>query len=77
MPRPMSREQARAELIRHGINVAEFCRTHDLSPQLVYDLLAGRKKGLRGEAHRAAVLLGIKDGVIDEHADGLHAVPTE
>ena len=69
MPRPMSREQARAELIRRGITVAEFCRAHDLSPQLAYDLLAGRKKGLRGEAHRAAVLLGIKDGVIDDPDD--------
>jgi gp16 family phage-associated protein len=31
---------------------------------LVSDLLNGRRKGRRGEAHRAAVLLGIKDGVI-------------
>lgn len=69
MPRPMTREQARAELNRRGITIAEFCRAHDLSPQLVYDLLAGRKKGLRGEAHRAAVLLGIKDGVITDVED--------
>ncbi len=65
MPRPITREQARAELNRRGMTVAGFCRVHDLNQNLVYDLLAGRKKGLRGEAHRAAVLLGIKDGVID------------
>ncbi|QFT84468.1 hypothetical protein FIU88_05675 [Halomonas sp. THAF12] len=69
MPRPMTREQARQELDRRGITVADFCRAHDLTPNLVYDLLAGRKKGKRGEAHRAAVLLGIKDGVIDDVED--------
>jgi gp16 family phage-associated protein len=31
---------------------------------LVSDLLKGRKKGLRGKAHIAAVLLGIKIGTI-------------
>jgi gp16 family phage-associated protein len=30
----------------------------------VYAVLNGQKKCLRGEAHRAAVLLGIKDGEI-------------
>lgn len=64
MPIPLTREQARAELNRRGISIAEFSRAHSLNPNLVSDLLAGRKKGLRGEAHRAAVLLGIKDGII-------------
>lgn len=66
MPAPLSREQARKMLERCGMSIAEFSRTHDLNPNLVSDLLAGRKKGLRGEAHRAAVLLGIKEGVIDD-----------
>ncbi|MDA7086524.1 DNA-binding protein [Pseudomonas sp. SA3-5] len=57
-------EQARAALDREGISIAEFCRTHDLNRNMVSDLLNGRKKGKRGEAHRAAVLLGIKDGVV-------------
>ncbi len=65
----LSREQARQELERRGISIAEFSRAHDLNPNLVSDLLAGRKKGLRGEAHRAAVLLGIKDGLIDDVED--------
>lgn len=68
MPATLTREQARKALERHGISIAEFCRAHRLNPQLVSDLLAGRKKGLRGEAHRAAVLLGIKDGVIGQDA---------
>lgn len=65
----LTREQARQELERRGITIADFCRAHDLNRNLVSDLLAGRKKGRRGEAHRAAVLLGIKDGVIDDADD--------
>lgn len=64
MPVLLTAEQARAELDRNGITIAEFCRKHDLNKNLVSDLLNGRKKGVRGEARRAAVLLRIKDGVI-------------
>lgn len=64
MPAPLTPEQARAALDREGVSIAEFCRKNELNRNLVSDLLNGRKKGRRGEAHRAAVLLGIKDGVI-------------
>ena len=66
MPATLTPEQARAELERRGISIAEFSRLHKLNKNLVSDLLNGRKKGRRGEAHRAAVLLGIKDGVIEQ-----------
>jgi gp16 family phage-associated protein len=62
MPAPLTSDQAREKLDRIGMSIAEFCRKHDLNKNLVSDLLNGRKKGRRGEAHRAAVLLGIKDG---------------
>ncbi|NWB91626.1 DNA-binding protein [Pseudomonas agarici] len=64
MPAPLTPEQVRAALDRKGISIAEFCRQHGLNKNLVSDLLNGRKKGRYGEAHRAAVLLGIKEGVI-------------
>lgn len=64
MPAPLTPEQARDKLDRAGISIAEFCRTHSLNKNLVSDLLNGRKKGRRGESHRAAVLLGIKQGEI-------------
>jgi gp16 family phage-associated protein len=57
-------EQARAALDREGQSIAAFARKHDLNKNLVSDLLNGRKKGKRGEAHKAAVLLGIKEGVV-------------
>ncbi|MBA1187549.1 DNA-binding protein [Pseudomonas entomophila] len=62
MHAPLTPEQARSELDRVGMSIAEFCRQHGLNKNLVSDLLNGRKKGRRGESHRAAVLLGIKRG---------------
>ncbi|MDE3738563.1 DNA-binding protein [Pseudomonas resinovorans] len=62
MPTLLSPEQARAVLDRKGMSLAQFARLHGLNKNLVSDLLNGRKKGQRGEAHRAAVLLGIKEG---------------
>ena len=66
MPATVTPEQARADLDRRGISIAEFSRKYGLNKNLVSDLLNGRIKGRRGEAHRAAVLLGIKDGVIPQ-----------
>ena len=42
----------------------EFAREHGVDPATTYQVLAGRKKGKRGEAHKVAVLLGMKDGII-------------
>ncbi|MBO1539570.1 DNA-binding protein [Pseudomonas sp. OA65] len=64
MPAPLTPEQARAVLDRKGISIAQFSRQNALNSNLVSDLLNGRKKGRRGEAHRAAVLLGIKLGTV-------------
>lgn len=76
MPNPLTPEQARAALNQRGMSIAEFCRRHRLNKNMVSDLLAGRKKGLRGEAHRAAVLLGIKEGVIaDQPSPGAPSWP--
>ncbi|PWE46162.1 DNA-binding protein [Pseudomonas prosekii] len=66
MPATVTPEQAREALNRRGMSIAEFSRKHELNKNLVSDLLNGRIKGRRGEAHRAAVLLGIKDGVIEQ-----------
>jgi gp16 family phage-associated protein len=58
-------EQARAELRRRGVTVTAFARKHRISRAIVFEVLGGRKKGHYGESHRAAVLLGIKDGILD------------
>lgn len=55
MHAPVTPEQARAALDRQGMSIADFSRIHQLNKNLVSDLLNGRRKGRRGEAHRAAV----------------------
>lgn len=59
----MTPKEARAALDEQGVSIAEFARKHGLKYGITYQVLAGTKKGRRGEAHRAAVLLGLKQGV--------------
>jgi gp16 family phage-associated protein len=56
--------QARAWLDRQGKSVQQFAREHGVDAATTYQVLSGRKKGRRGEAHKVAVLLGMKDGII-------------
>lgn len=55
--------QVKADFEARGITAASFARDHDLPPGVVYQVLSGEKKGRRGDAHRAAVLLGMKAGI--------------
>ncbi|MBR8314681.1 DNA-binding protein [Burkholderia dolosa] len=60
-------EEARAyHFVRTGKTIKAWAKEHGLHPATVAEVLAGRKKCLRGDAHKAAVLLGLKDGVIEE-----------
>jgi gp16 family phage-associated protein len=56
-------EEAKASFHYLGISVSEWSREHGFSQALVREVLAGRKKGLRGQAHNIAVALGIKRGI--------------
>ena len=67
--RVRSADEVRKDFERKGITVMSFARQHGLNPGTVYQVLSGEKKGRRGEAHRAAVLLGLKDGVVDQGVD--------
>lgn len=57
---PLSPDQARDNLRANGITVTEWSRKHGFDRYTVTDLLRGKRKGLWGEAHRAAVALGLK-----------------
>ena len=52
--------QAKAWLEAQGISIKDFAEQNGLDQATTYQVLAGKKKGRRGEAHRAAVALGIK-----------------
>lgn len=57
-------QEARERLERQGITVKDWAEQHGLTASTVYAVLNGQKKCLRGKSHRAAVLLGIKEGVV-------------
>ncbi|NUU34655.1 DNA-binding protein [Pseudomonas sp. C2B4] len=61
-----ARKQAREALEKRGQSAKDFAKLHDLNASTVYAVLSGQSHCRRGEAHRAAVLLGIKDGVIEQ-----------
>jgi gp16 family phage-associated protein len=53
-------KEARAWLRSHGVSVCEFARRIGVSRHAVNDALRGRGKGTWGDAHLAAVALGMK-----------------
>lgn len=61
-PTEQACDAARDRLKRLGLSAKEWAQENGLTPSTVYAVLNGQKKCLRGESHRAAVLLGIKDG---------------
>lgn len=65
-PTEQARNEARQRLTALGISAKEWAEQHGLTPSTVYAVLNGQKKCLRGEAHRAAVLLGIKPSVAQQ-----------
>jgi gp16 family phage-associated protein len=58
-------EEARAEFARYGISVSSWAVKHGIPRNIASGVLQGRLKGKRGHAHNAAVLLGLKEGVVN------------
>lgn len=50
----------RRELRNKGINLRALCKEKKVSYQAARDLLRGRARGLRGNTHKAAIMLGLK-----------------
>lgn len=59
-------DDVNAEFEARGISKADWAREHGIRPGVLYEIFSRRSACKRGETHRAAVLLGIKDGVIDD-----------
>ena len=47
-----------------GLSVPEWAKANGFNPATVKAVLYGHSKGLRGEAHRVAVALGVKSGLV-------------
>ena len=56
--------EAREALQAKGISITQWAIANKFSPNLVFEVLGGRKKCVRGQAHEIAVKLGLKEGVI-------------
>lgn len=62
LPYPQTPESARALLHDRGVCISYWARDLGLPRMAVVDALRGKGKGLRGDAHRASVALGLKAG---------------
>ncbi len=60
MPSLKTPSEARAWLLRHGVTISKWARCHGFKPGVVASLLAGRSQGNWGEAHKAAIALGLR-----------------
>lgn len=58
-------DQAKVQRIREAfrdddLSFAEWARSRGFNPSLVYEVLAGRRRAMRGETREIAVALGLK-----------------
>lgn len=58
MTEKLDRVKARFEI--EGLSIAEWSRIKGFNPKLVYRVLNGSVKGLRGQAYEIACELGLK-----------------
>lgn len=65
-------QQARQWFRAHGISISQWCRDNNVSRHTVNDLLRGKQRGHYGNAHRAAVLLGLKAKTATTYHKGAH-----
>lgn len=60
VPYPQTPETSYQWLVAHGVPVAELARQNQVPRSTLVDLLRGKQKGRYGQAHRGAIVLGLK-----------------
>ncbi len=58
--------EVKAAFHRHGIAIKTWAKDHRVHSNSVNEVVGGRKRCIRGDAHAIAVLLRLKDGDINE-----------
>lgn len=53
--------EVKKQFTAEGVSISNWARTRGFSVVMVYRVLAGTTKGTRGEAHKIAVALGLKE----------------
>ena len=61
-----SRQDVREDFARKGQSIASWAKKHGFSVPTTIQVLTGHNKASRGQGHKIAVMLGIKDGEIVE-----------
>ncbi|VEJ50045.1 DNA-binding protein [Neisseria weaveri] len=61
LPYPQTPKSAQKYFIKRGINKSEWARYFGFERTIVEHLLGGKLKGRRGQAHEAAIKLGLKE----------------
>lgn len=59
-----AREQALKRLRDAGISIPAWAQANGFAPSTVKAVLYGHSQGLRGQAHKVAIALGLKSGVV-------------
>lgn len=65
--RNLTLEEAKNNLDKQGLSVSKFAKINQVSPNLVQAILDGRVQCRIGKSHKIGVILGLKDGVINEN----------
>lgn len=62
LPYPQTVQSARTFIVAHGLSIAELARANNLPRLALQDLLRpnGQVRGIRGQTHLAAIVLGLK-----------------
>ena len=61
----IDKNEIRRKFELNGLSIADWARQNNFSPDLVYSVLKSKHIPVRGESHKIAVKLGLKDGLID------------
>ena len=69
--------EAREWLARHGVTISCWARSKGFRPSVVASLLAGRTRGQWGEAHQAAIRLGLRPAPSADEAHPLASSEAE
>lgn len=64
MPKSAALKEVNAALERTGTTASQIAAEMGVDAYVVRGVLSGRLQGRRGDAHRVAVLLGLKEGEI-------------
>lgn len=59
-------EEVKKEFDRKGMSFGAWAKERGIRPGVVYDLISGRQVGRRGQSHKVAVMLGLKEGEVVE-----------